>query len=77
MLPQKLSKLAVPRTYMDLMKQAGRIRRPYQAQALALIGLCRFLADKFTALGDSVITIENVSALEEYVLLLGVPDDPR
>jgi len=47
------------------MKQAGRIRRPYHAQALALIGLCRFLADKFNALGDSVITVENVNALEE------------
>jgi hypothetical protein len=63
--PQNLSKLALPRTYVDLMKQAGRIRRPYQAQALALIGLCRFLADKFNALGDSVITVENVNALEE------------
>lgn len=65
MLPQKLSRLALPRTYVDLMKQAGRIRRPYHAQALALIGLCRFLADKFNALGDSVITVENVNALEE------------
>jgi hypothetical protein len=65
MLPQKLGKLVLPRTYVDLMKQAGRIRRPYQAQAFALIGLCRFLADKFNDLGDSVLTIENVNALEE------------
>jgi hypothetical protein len=65
MLPQKLSKLVLPRTYIDLMKQAGRIRRPYQAQAIALIGLCRFLADKFSTLGDSVITVENINALEE------------
>jgi hypothetical protein len=47
------------------MKQAGRIRRPFQAQAFALVTLCRFLVDKFNAIGDSAVTVENVNSLEE------------
>lgn len=62
---QNLGKVALPGTYVDLLKQAGRIRRPFQAQAFALIMLCRFLADKFTTLGDSAATVENVNSLEE------------
>ncbi|KAI0287752.1 hypothetical protein BC826DRAFT_738377 [Russula brevipes] len=62
---KKLGSLALPGSYVDLMKQAGRIRRPFQAQAFALVSLCRFLADKFSSIGESVVTIENVNALEE------------
>lgn len=63
--PQNIGKIVLPGNYVDLMKQAGRIRRPFQAQAFALIMLCRFLADKFTALGDSAATVENANSLEE------------
>jgi hypothetical protein len=63
--PQKLGKIALPGSYVDLMKQAGRIRRPFQAQAFALVTLCRFLVDKFNAIGDSAVTVENVNSLEE------------
>jgi hypothetical protein len=62
---QKLGCIVLPGSYVDLMKQAGRIRRPFQAQAFALVNLCRFLADRFNAIGDSVVTIENVNSLEE------------
>jgi len=62
---KKLGSLALPGSYVDLMKQAGRIRRPFQARAFALVSLCRFLADKFSSIGESVVTIENVNALEE------------
>jgi hypothetical protein len=62
---QNLGTIALPPTYVDLLKQAGRIRRPFQAQAFALIMLCRFLANKFTALGDSAVTVENLNSLEE------------
>lgn len=63
--PQNLGKIVLPGNYVDLLKQAGRIRRPFQAQAFALLMLCRFLADKFTTLGDSAATVENVNSLEE------------
>jgi hypothetical protein len=52
------------------MKQVGRIRRPFQAQAIALVMLCRFLADNFKAIGKSAVTVENVNSLDAYVLLL-------
>ena len=52
------------------MKQVGRIRRPFQAQAIALVMLCRFLADKFNAIGQSAVTVENADSLDAYVLLL-------
>ncbi|KAI0263560.1 hypothetical protein BC834DRAFT_971251 [Gloeopeniophorella convolvens] len=57
--------LQLPESYVDLMKQAGYIRRPFQAQAFALILLCRFLADHFTKTADS--TVENVNSLEEAI----------
>ncbi|KAI0251701.1 hypothetical protein BJV78DRAFT_418464 [Lactifluus subvellereus] len=47
------------------MKKAGRIHRPFQAQAFAFVMLCRFLADQFTAIGDSAVTAENIGSLEE------------
>jgi len=62
---QNIGKIVLPGTYVDLMKQAGRIRRPFQAQAFALIMLCRFLADKFTALGGSAASVENANSLED------------
>src|SRR5260221_1281852 len=62
---QDVGRIVLPGTYVDLMKQAGRIRRPFQAQAFALIMLCRFLADKFSALGCSAATGENSNSLEE------------
>ena len=49
------------------MKQAGRIRRPFQAQAFAFVMLCRALAEKFTAVADSSITDENITSVEKYV----------
>jgi hypothetical protein len=52
------------------MKKVGHIRRPFQAQAITIVMLCRSLADKFGALEKSAITIENFDSLEAYVLLL-------
>ena len=49
------------------MKQAGKIRRPYHAQALALISLCRFLARHYESLTDEEHTATNVEPFEEYV----------
>ena len=54
---------------MQLMKEVGRIRRPFQSQAITLVMLCRCLAVKFGDIGNS-ITIENSNSLEAYVLLL-------
>ncbi|KAI9508639.1 hypothetical protein F5148DRAFT_1283811 [Russula earlei] len=62
---KRLGKLALPGSYVGLMKQAGHIRRPFQAQAFALVMLCRFLADRFNAIGDSTVAVENYDALEE------------
>jgi len=39
--------LSTPKSYIDLMKQAGQVRRPFQAQAVALILLCRNLVTEF------------------------------
>jgi len=39
--------LPTPKSYIELMKQAGRVRRPFQAQAVALILLCRLLVAEF------------------------------
>jgi len=63
--PQSLSKLVLPRTYIKLLKEAGRIRRPFQARAFALVALCSYLAKKLDKLGKSVVTVETVNALEE------------
>ena len=52
------------------MKQVGRIRRPFQAQSIALVMLCRFLAEKFKSIGKSAVTVENVNSLDAYVVLL-------
>ena len=58
------------------MKQAGRVRRPFHAQALAIILLCRILVTEFEK--ESHHTADNVLPLEECVkhwLLLGVKAD--
>ena len=49
------------------MKQAGKIRRPYHAQALALIALCRFLARHYENLTEEEHTATRVEPFEEYV----------
>ena len=48
---------------MKILKEAGRVRRPFQAQAFALVMLCRFLADYFTRIEHK--TVDNVNSLEE------------
>jgi hypothetical protein len=63
--PQKPGKFPLPGSYVGLMKQAGHIRRPFQAQSFALVMLCRYLADRFNAIGDSAVTIDNFNILEE------------
>jgi hypothetical protein len=50
------------------MKQAGNIRRPYFAQAVAVISLCRFLARHYENLTKEERTAINVEPLEEYVV---------
>ncbi|KAI0291654.1 hypothetical protein B0F90DRAFT_1823677 [Multifurca ochricompacta] len=55
----------LPAPYTQLMKQAGKIRRPYHAQALALISLCRFLARHYEGLTKERRTATNVEPLEE------------
>jgi len=47
------------------MKQAGRVRRPFHAQALAVIQLCRTLVNAFKE--ESHHTADNVLHLEECV----------
>lgn len=58
--------LKLPDSYVDILKEAGRVRRPFQAQAFALVMLCRFLADYFTKIeSNASVTVENVNSLEE------------
>jgi hypothetical protein len=49
------------------MKQAGRVRRPFHAQALAIIQLCRTLVNAFRE--ESHHTADNILPLEECVEL--------
>jgi hypothetical protein len=49
------------------MKQAGQVRRPFYAQAVAIIQLCRILFDAFKK--ESHHTADNLLPLEEYVVL--------
>lgn len=55
----------LPATYTQLMKQAGKIRRPYHAQALALISLCRFLAGHYESLTNAEHTATNIEPFED------------
>jgi hypothetical protein len=50
------------------MKQAGRVRRPFQAQALVLILLCRNLVTAFA--DEARHTADNALVLEECVRTL-------
>jgi hypothetical protein len=59
------------------MKQAGKIRRPYHAQALALIALCRFLARHYENLTEEEHTATTVEPFEEYVPDLSEIDEYR
>ncbi|KAH9995259.1 hypothetical protein BJV77DRAFT_1066350 [Russula vinacea] len=56
--------LALPEAYVELIKKVGHIRRPFQAQAIALARLCHFLAGKFNETGAS-ITVEGFNSLDE------------
>ncbi|KAF8266939.1 hypothetical protein EI94DRAFT_1802333 [Lactarius quietus] len=61
--------LKLPDSYVNILKEAGRVRRPFQAQAFALVMLCRFLADYFTKIENkSSVTIENAFN-ETFVVL--------
>lgn len=65
---QELSELALklPDSYVNILKEAGRVRRPFQAQAFALVMLCRFLADHFTKTENRTsVTVDSVNSLEE------------
>ncbi|KAI9450957.1 hypothetical protein F5148DRAFT_567768 [Russula earlei] len=55
----------LPASYTQLMKQAGNVRRPYHAQAVAVISLCRFLARHYEGLTEDQRTATNVEPLEE------------
>ncbi|KAI0067848.1 hypothetical protein BV25DRAFT_1911714 [Artomyces pyxidatus] len=53
----------LPESYTQLMKYAGKIRRPYFAQALALVSLCRLLARQFEETANRIA--KNVYPLED------------
>ncbi|KAF8473757.1 hypothetical protein DFH94DRAFT_695822 [Russula ochroleuca] len=55
----------LPASYIQLMKQAGNIRRPYFAQAVAVISLCRFLARHYENLTKEQRTATTVEPLEK------------
>ena len=65
---QTIPDAPLPVAYTQLMKQAGRIRRPYHARAVAVISLCRFLARHYENLTNDQRTATNVEPLEEYVV---------
>ena len=61
---QQMSAIKLP-NYIELLKAAGRIRRPFQAQAFALTNLCCDLADEFAkSEKQAVLTVENVDDLQ-------------
>jgi hypothetical protein len=64
---QGSTNITLPESYVQLMKKVGHIRRPFQAQAITVVMLCRFLAAKFSAFEKSAVTIENFNSLEAYV----------
>ncbi|KAF8265882.1 hypothetical protein EI94DRAFT_1734447 [Lactarius quietus] len=55
--------LDVPKSYMELLKLAGQVRRPFHSQAVALISLCRMLVTEFEK--DAYRTPDNLVTLEE------------
>jgi len=65
---QTIPDAPLPLSYTQLMKQVGRIRRPYYAQAVAVISLCRFLARHYECLTNDQRTATNLEPLEECVV---------
>ncbi|KAI0300712.1 hypothetical protein B0F90DRAFT_1817465 [Multifurca ochricompacta] len=63
--------LALPKSYIELIKQAGRVRRPFHSQAVALISLCRTLVTEFGK--EKNHTAENALFLEEFVIFDSPP----
>lgn len=64
MRPQQTSEIDLP-TYIELLKAAGKIRRPFQAQAFALTNLCCDLGAEFAkSEKKALITVENVGDLQ-------------
>jgi hypothetical protein len=62
--PQQTTDLTLP-TYIELLKAAGKIRRPFQAQAFALTNLCCELADQFgKAEKKPLLSVENIGDLQ-------------
>ncbi|KAI9449587.1 hypothetical protein BJY52DRAFT_1227701 [Lactarius psammicola] len=57
--------IEVPKSYIELLKLAGRVRRPFYSQAVELISLCRMLVTEFEK--DTYRTQENLVPLEECV----------
>ncbi|KAH9017890.1 hypothetical protein EDB84DRAFT_1442629 [Lactarius hengduanensis] len=55
--------LDVPKSYINLLKLAGQVRRPFHSQAVALISLCRVLVTEFEK--DTHRTSDNLVVLEE------------
>ncbi|KAH9056281.1 hypothetical protein EDB87DRAFT_1687610 [Lactarius vividus] len=66
--------LDVPKSYINLLKLAGQVRRPFHSQAVALISLCRMLVTEFEK--DAYRTPDNLVSLEEVldVTLNGLQD---
>lgn len=54
----------LPESYVKLMRKVGHIRRPFQAQAITVVMLCRSLARTFSTVNKSDITIENFDSVE-------------
>lgn len=57
--------LDVPESYMELLKLAGQVRRPFHSQAVALISLCRMLVTEFEK--DAYRTPDNLVILEDVL----------
>jgi len=55
--------MSVPKSYIELLKVAGQVRRPFHSQAVALISLCRTLVTEFSATKNH--TPDNLVYLEE------------
>ena len=62
---RQFSPVDVPKSYLELLKLAGQVRRPFHSQAVALISLCRTLVTEFEK--DAHRTSDNLDALEKCV----------
>jgi hypothetical protein len=54
--------LNIPKAYIDLLKLAGKVRRPFHSQAVALVSLCRTLVTEWQL--EKNHTPENLALLE-------------